>query len=120
MEAILIDTSILVDVLRGRHSYPVLSTKNAVISAIVYMELIQGAHDKEEVSKIQKLLRSYPIVHLNHDISELSISLMDMYAKSHGLAIPDAIIAATSVYLNRPLLTLNQKDFRFISQLTLV
>lgn len=120
METILIDTSILVDVLRGRRTFSILSTQKGMISPIVYMELIQGAHDKTEASKIQKLLKLYPVIHFNQDISELSISLMNMYAKSHGLKIPDAIIAATSLHLNYPLITLNQRDFRFIEDLHLV
>jgi predicted nucleic acid-binding protein len=44
---------------------------------------------------------------------------MLVYSKSHGLAIPDAIIAATSLVCNINLFTLNVKDFTFIKGITL-
>ena len=40
--------------------------------------------------------------------------LMENYYLSHGLKIPDAIIAATSRYHGVSLFTFNKKDFRFI------
>jgi predicted nucleic acid-binding protein len=45
---------------------------------------------------------------------------MQTYALSHGLQIPDALIAATALALNIPLLSKNQRDYRFISGLSLL
>lgn len=44
---------------------------------------------------------------------------MRKYSKSHGLGIPDALIAATAIIEELPLLTLNVKDFRYIDTLSL-
>jgi len=41
------------------------------------------------------------------------------YTKSHGLAVPDALIAATAIVNNVKLYTLNVKDFKFIDELIL-
>ena len=41
------------------------------------------------------------------------------HALSHGLQIPDAIIAATSIVYQIPLYTYNLKDFNFIPELAL-
>ncbi|RIK44584.1 MAG: hypothetical protein DCC55_02120 [Chloroflexi bacterium] len=38
---------------------------------------------------------------------------------SHGLLIPDALIAATAIVINEPLATKNHRDYRFITGLTL-
>jgi predicted nucleic acid-binding protein len=48
------------------------------------------------------------------------MELIARYAKSHGLQIPDAIIAATALELSAPLLTFNTRDFKFIDGLSLV
>jgi len=58
-------------------------------------------------------------MHINDLISEKYIELMLQYSKSHGLAIPDALIAATALVNNVSLYTLNRKDFIFIAGLTL-
>jgi predicted nucleic acid-binding protein len=39
---------------------------------------------------------------------------------SHGLLIADAVIAATAMCSGIPLMSKNQRDFRFISGLTLL
>ena len=47
------------------------------------------------------------------------MELMKIYSMSHGLLIPDALIAATAITKNLPLWTFNQKDFKFIDDLVL-
>jgi len=47
------------------------------------------------------------------------ISLMEKYSLSHKLSIPDALIASTALVYQQELYTLNDKDFRFISELRL-
>jgi predicted nucleic acid-binding protein len=44
--------------------------------------------------------------------------LLETYALSHRLSLPDAIIAATAIRHNFSLFTLNIKDFRFIDGLS--
>ncbi len=39
---------------------------------------------------------------------------------SHNLLVPDALIAATTIVTNQPLISKNQKDFRFIAGLKLL
>jgi predicted nucleic acid-binding protein len=48
-----------------------------------------------------------------------AIELIKTYRLSHGLAIPDALIAATAIITELELFTYNQRDFRFISGLKL-
>jgi predicted nucleic acid-binding protein len=58
-------------------------------------------------------------MNINDLISEKFIELMLKYSKSHGLAVPDAFIAATAIINNVKLYTLNVKDFKFIDDLNL-
>lgn len=48
-----------------------------------------------------------------------AMELLKQYRGSHGLKIPDALIAATAIVHQAPLMTKNQKDFRFIKTLEL-
>ena len=44
---------------------------------------------------------------------------MFKYSKSHGLTVPDALIAATALINDLEIYTLNKKDFRYIADLKL-
>jgi predicted nucleic acid-binding protein len=48
------------------------------------------------------------------------LRLMKLYAISHGLRIPDALIAATAMEENLTLVTANIKHFSFIKDLSLL
>ncbi len=47
------------------------------------------------------------------------MDLVERYAKSHSLHIPDALIAATAICQKMELLTYNVKDFKFIKDINL-
>ena len=83
------------------------------------MELYFGSLSKRELNKIKNHLKTLNVVHFDNNVSELAVSLIESYSKSHGLQIPDAIIAATALSLEIKLFTLNLKDFRYIDGLKL-
>lgn len=56
---------------------------------------------------------------ISETISIKAKHLIEKYTKSHGLLIPDALIASTALELGLPLYTTNIKDFRFIADLIL-
>ena len=56
---------------------------------------------------------------LNEDITEIAINLIENIQKSHGLKIPNALIASMAIYYDLSLWTYNIKDFRFIENLSL-
>ena len=78
-----------------------------------------GALNKRELNKIKKYLKALNIVHFDNNVSELAVSMIESYSKSHGLQIPDAIIAATALSFEMKLFTLNLKDFKYIDGLKL-
>lgn len=119
----LCDTCVLIDYLKGKDS-----VRNKLIadwkaglgmSSVTYMELMVGAFNKQEAQKIRKAFRDIELVEITESISIKARNLVDQYTKSHGLLIPDALIAATAIELDVPLYTENVADFRFISGLTL-
>ena len=92
---------------------------NIAISSITLMELYFGAFNKRELEKIKKSLSSIPVLALNESTTTLALNLIETYSKSHGLTIPDALIAASVIDNNLQLLTYNVKDFKFIKNLKL-
>ncbi len=69
--------------------------------------------------KIKKHLLGLNQIPIDIETSETTLYLLETYALSHRLSLPDAIIAATALRHNFMLYTLNVKDFRFISGLSL-
>lgn len=125
---IVCDTDVMIDywdVTSKRHAQTkaILENKigldNIVISAITKMELLMGASNKGEESKIGKKLNRFNIALINIEITEEAILLFEKYRLSHGLAIPDCFIGSTAKIMNLELFTYNLKDYRFISKLKL-
>jgi len=96
-----------------------LGLNQVVISAITQMELVVGARNKAEETLIQKKLLRFNTALINNEITIEAMRMLGTYRLSHGLAIPDCMIAATAIVLQRPLFTYNLKDFRFIKKLDL-
>ncbi len=96
-------------------------TENIHISAITYMELMQGASNKSKVRLVERLLQAFNIriLELNENISIIARLLIKQHAQSHALTLGDALIAATAIQSNFELITANYRDFRFIDGLEL-
>ncbi len=121
---VLCDTDVIIEFFKGNVSAKNIlendiSPENIALSSISVMELYFGAKSKKELILIKKFLSNFEISRLNEEITDLSLSLIEIYSKSHGLKIPDALIVATSIYNKIPLFTYNKKDFNFIKELKL-
>jgi hypothetical protein len=120
-QVVLLDTNILIEIFKGNPDViaPVqkIGTENLALSAVTVMELYYGALNKLELQRIRKHLRAFHCFHLSNAISVTAMHLIEKYSKSHGLQIPDALIAATAIEHECELMTLNLKDFRFIPAL---
>jgi len=120
---ILCDTDIFIEALKNNsraiESLRKIGFENIALSAITLMELYFGAVSKQELTKIKNRLQQLRIIHINKEISEAATKLIEKYAKSHGLHIPDALIAATAICHRMELFTYNIKDFKFIESVRL-
>jgi len=119
----LLDTTVLIDLSRGNNDAAdfVDAGRQAeiplCISVISAMELIFGCRDKAEVEMIKQLIADFTLLHLTPAESVKAYDLMLSYSKSHHLAIPDALIAATALTHNLELATDNDRHFRMIPDL---
>ena len=120
---VLCDTNILIELSKNNSAIlkelKTIGSDNIAISAVSAGELIFGAFNKVELSKIRKALNAIQVIHVNEAISVKSLELIDRYSLSHKLTIPDSLIAATTLIYDLQLYTLNLKDFRFIPSMTL-
>jgi predicted nucleic acid-binding protein len=117
-----VDTDILIDAGRGAEEAVgfLQNTQQNVtlaVSAVTQMELLVGARNKSELREIERFLAQFYVVKLSEAITDKALALLRTYRLSHGLLIPDALIAATAITMNEPLASKNQRDYRFITEL---
>ena len=110
----LIDTNIALYLLSGNKTIEsILYGSNVYISFITELELL--GYNKitiKEKENIKKLIEDCVIVDINSEIKLKTIELKQQYL----IKLPDGIIAATSLFLNVPLITAD-KNFKKIKNL---
>ena len=118
----LVDTDVLIWHLRGlpKATQRLDQLSNLTISAITYLELLQGMRNQAEMIAVQKSLERRHTVRLpiTPAITERAVELMHRLVLAHGLQLGDALIAATALEHNLPLLTANTKHFAPIEGLS--
>ncbi len=125
MSNIIVDSSILIDFLRGRSeavafiSAPPAGQK-ITLHVVVAAELLQGVRDAREQRSIDGFLLKYPLLTLSESDSLTALDLLRRFRLSHGIGWQDCLIAATCIRLNAPLATRNVKHFSPIPDLQLL
>jgi predicted nucleic acid-binding protein len=122
---VIVDTDVLIDAGRGLSEaiaclQDIEKRSVLAISAVTQMELLVGCRNKAEQRAVERFLKRFQVVKLTEPISGTAIDLLRRYRLSHGLLIADSLIAATALSLDRPFVTKNQGDYRFIAGLQLL
>ncbi len=119
--ATLVDTDVLIWHLRGlpKATRRLDQLPNLKISAITYLELLQGMRNQAEMIAVQRSLkrRRTERLPITPAITERAIDLMQRLVLSHALRLGDALVAATALDHNLSLLTANTKHFSSIAEL---
>ncbi|MFN4255517.1 MAG: type II toxin-antitoxin system VapC family toxin [Saprospiraceae bacterium] len=120
-KVILCDTNIFIDYFHGderiARELDFLGFGRLAVSVVSVAEIYFGMR-KREAAKTKELLRKFNVLHLDKEVSMLFIQFMLGYHE-RGIAVPDALIAASTVRNNVELFTLNRSDFEFIEGLKL-
>lgn len=120
----LVDTDVLIWNLRGNERAATFLDEQPgfFVSAVSYMELLQGLRDKLELRELRQAIRFWDarIVQIDEEISARAMFLVEEYALSHGMQMADALIAATAVALGVSLVTANDRHYRHIEGLDVV
>lgn len=111
----LVDTDVLIWHLRG---YPQATRRldelsPLTLSAISYLELLQGIRNKSELAALKAMLqrRHAVLLPVTEAITTRATELMEALTLSHGLQLGDALIAATALSHGHAVLTANLKHF---------
>ena len=119
----LLDTTVLIDLSRGKIAAADFfdnerqAGTELFVSVVSAMELIVGCRNKAEVAKAEKQIADFQLVQLNPAMSQKAYDLVLTYNKSHGMMIPDALIAATALLESLELMSDNVRHFTMIPDL---
>ncbi len=121
---ILVDTDVLIWFLKGNEdAYRKLESADEILmSAISYMELVQGLRNKSELTALNRFIRDWEIrvVLIDERITQHAMSLVEQFFLSHTLHLSNGLIAATAIEHGVSLLTGNVKHFKPIAALDLI
>ena len=119
----LIDTDVLIWLLRGRASARKLlnGIDEVTLSAVTYMELVQGMRNKEEFRLLRQTIhqQDWFVLPIDENISQRATVFIENYALSHGLQLADALIAASAVDSGATLISANTKHYKVIPDIDL-
>ena len=120
---LLVDTDVLIWLLRGRISarLAVEACASVEISAVNYMELLEGVRDNAELRLLRRTVRlnGWRILPLTEAIGHRATSYIERFALSHGLRLADALTAASAAEAGGTLLTANARQYRCIRDISL-
>lgn len=112
---ILLDTDIMIDVLRGYAPalkwLDSLAGEEIVLPGFVVMELIQGCRNRNEQEKLEGFLIGFEVAWPSPEICDAALLVFARFRLSHGIGILDSLIGQLSVSLNGCLYTFNQKHY---------
>ena len=114
---LLLDTNIFIGLLNGNSAIKnFIDAYLPVCSFITEMELLSyHALSSNQIATIESYLSQIEIEELNHPLKRKAIELR----RNYRLKLPDSIIAATAIYHQLPLLSLDT-DFEKVEELLLL
>jgi predicted nucleic acid-binding protein len=111
----ILDTSILIDLLRGfppaTSWFTGLGRQRLAVTPVVWMETVQGATDRAKRAQAIRFLRQFRIEHPTEDDNRWAMRQTASLHLSHGIQLQDAMIASVAARLAVPLYTTNLKHF---------
>lgn len=110
----LVDTSIIIDLVRGfpeAHQWLQTITDEVGVTQYVWLEVVQGAQNKAKQQAAVKLLSDFTQVPVTAADVAWAVEALLRVQLSHNVDALDSLIAATASRLQVPLYTRNLKHF---------
>ncbi len=121
---LLLDTDVLIDVLRGHRSAvewlssTAPETEHIGVPGLAIMELIQGCRNQLEVKRVQRFSQQFISYWPTATDCERALDTFGRLRPTHGASLIDVLIAETAIGLQAQLATFNVKHYAPISSLT--
>lgn len=115
--AILVDTDVLIDFLRGNDQAITFIDEfspKIILSPIVIAELYAGVKGANELSVLDNFVSLFRVIPIDSEIARAGGLYKRDFSRSHGVGLADAILAATADKENAELKTLNVKHYPMI------
>ncbi|HEY8730427.1 MAG TPA: type II toxin-antitoxin system VapC family toxin [Candidatus Limnocylindria bacterium] len=110
---IVLDTTVLIDLLRGRASaleYLRSLTDVPACSEVTRVEVLRGVRHRER-DAVERLMRTMRWIGLDEQIARRAGALGRTWRRSHAIATADLVIAATAQELGAELATSNTRHY---------
>lgn len=125
MEAVLIDTSVLVGRFRreprAMKALERIGAARMLLCDAVVAEVLAGTRNKAEYAATkQELVAQFRILPFSQEVSQCFWAILDGIDQGRDVHFADQLIAATAMAHRVPVLTLNTKHFKQIKGLELV
>ena len=115
------DTDVMIWAFRGNEKAldAIDNAPSRAISAVTYMELLQGVRNKKEMKRFLSAL-GFATLPVTANISSRAVSIMEETALKSDLGVADALIFATGLDTGDTLLSGNAKHFKEVPLLDTV
>ena len=118
------DTDVMIWAFRGNTKAldSIDAAAERAISAVTYMELLQGVRNKREIISMKRFLSTlgFSVLPVTANISSRALSIMENTALRSDLGVCDALIFATALDIGNTLLSGNAKHFKEVPLLDAV
>ena len=118
------DTDVMIWAFRGNAKAldAIDAASERSISAVTYMELLQGVRNKKEMLSMKRFLSilGFSVLPATANISSRAVAIMEDTALKSDLGVCDALIFATALDTGDTLLSGNAKHFRKVPLLDAV
>jgi predicted nucleic acid-binding protein len=110
---VVVDSDVLIDVLRGMPTAAAFLKsldRPPICSEVARVEVLRGmrAHERRDA---QRLLSLVAWASIDEGVSTTAGEFGRRFRRSHALAVPDLLVAATAERLGLPLATRNVRDY---------
>lgn len=124
IEMLIIDTDIIIDVLRGHPPaiawFESLDDAEIYLPGFVVMELIQGCRNKKEQRYLLEKITYYKILWPEPGDCEKALSIFANIYLSSSTGIIDVLVAQIAISKGHPLFTFNQNHYKAIPELNTI
>ncbi|MCZ7562541.1 MAG: type II toxin-antitoxin system VapC family toxin [Burkholderiales bacterium] len=111
---LLVDTDVMIDFLRQRPAAAEFMRGAPLplsLSVVTVAELFAGVREGRERALLETTLKAFSRLGIDEQAAILGGLYARDYGKSHGVELPDALIAATASLHGCRLVTLNKKHY---------